>query len=128
MGQTQEPSSSPYDPALFSVEYAQPKNETLAFHARQSWQATMALRQDMAGFLTLVSLWQPWLYTDTVKEKVEWSVFLMNPRTGEIGVKDESDIPTRKWVAYKNETSGRMLYGLWDGKSYSQEASDRPFS
>lgn len=113
-----EPSTAWNDPSLFSVEYAWPDFKTLAMHARQTWQETLGLQEVMPGFLALVDLWKPWESNPTLAtgRKTEWSVFLINSRDGELTVKDESDIPTRKWVAYKDDVSGKMLYGLWDGE------------
>lgn len=121
-----EPSNTWNDPALFSIEYAQPKYETLAIHAHQTWQETLGLQETMPGFLSLIDLWKPWESNPTVSSgrKTEWSVFLINSRTGALEVKDETNIPTRKWVAYKDD-SGKTMFGLWDGQFYLKRSRDR---
>jgi hypothetical protein len=43
----------------------------------------------------------------------EWSVFTIG-QGGEVGVKDGSNVPTRKFVTWL-DTDGVYYMGLWDG-------------
>lgn len=75
----------------------------------------LALQLANTGFLALVDLVSPTAESLGGKP-TEWSVFTVNPSTGEVGVKDGADIPSRKWATYL-DTDGQYYFGLWDGKS-----------
>jgi hypothetical protein len=49
---------------------------------------------------------------------MEWSTFVIDG-TGNVGVKDGADIPTRRWVAFTN-TDGSVGVGLYDGVTMPQ--------
>jgi hypothetical protein len=67
------------------------------------------------GLLELVDLKNPSAKTVDFSVPTEWSVFTIGS-DNILGVKDNSNIPSRKWVAYL-DTDGSYYVGLWDGKS-----------
>lgn len=95
--------TTPYEPS-----------KTLAFHIGED--ANQVILVGSNGLLDIDDQTNPSTNTIPKGKLAEWSTFTI-AQNGALGVKDGSDIPSRRWIAYPSD--GGYIISLYDGMSKS---------